>query len=85
MSNYATKNDAIGVDTSNLAAKCEFIALKTEVDKLEIKELVNVPIGLNNLKTKIGDLDIGKFKTVPLDLKKLIDVKKLLKTQNSTH
>ena len=59
--------------------------MKTEVDKLEIKELVNVPTGLNNLKTKIGDLDVGKFKTVPLDLRKLIDAKKLLKTQNSTH
>ena len=59
--------------------------MKTEFDKLEIKELVNVPTGLNNLKTKIGDLDVGKFKTVPLDLRKLIDVKKLLKTQNSTH
>ena len=29
---------------------------------------------LNNSKTKVDDLDIGKLKTVPLDLKKLSDV-----------
>ena len=37
LSNYTTKkelNDATGVDTSNLAAKREFIAFKAEVDKL---------------------------------------------------
>ena len=28
---------------------------------------------MNNLKTKVGDLDVGKLKTVPLDLKKLSD------------
>ena len=42
----------------------------------------------NNLKTKLDDLDVGKLKTVPVDFKKISDVKKfkkLLKTQNSTH
>ena len=29
---------------------------------------------LNDLKTKVGDLDVGKLKTVPVDLKKLTDV-----------
>ena len=29
---------------------------------------------MNNLKTKVDDLDVGKFKTVPVDLKKLSDV-----------
>ena len=29
---------------------------------------------LNNSKTKVDDLDIGKLKTVPLDLKKFCDV-----------
>ena len=28
---------------------------------------------MNNLKTKIDDLDLGKLKTVPIDLKKLSD------------
>ena len=29
---------------------------------------------MNNLKTKIDDLDVAKLKTVPVDLKKLGDV-----------
>ena len=29
---------------------------------------------MNNLKTKVEDLDFGKFKTIPVDLKKLSDV-----------
>ena len=28
---------------------------------------------MNNLKTKVDDLDVGKLKTVPVDLKKLSD------------
>ena len=43
---------ATGVDTSDLAAKKYFIALKAEVDKLDIAKWVNVPTSLNNLKTK---------------------------------
>ena len=41
----------------DLAAKKDFIALKTEIDKLDIAKLVNVPTSLNNLKTKVDDLD----------------------------
>ena len=77
MSNYATKKElehATGVDTSNLAAKKDFIAFKPEHDKLDINKLVNVTTSLNNLKTKVDDLDFSKLKTVPVDLKKLIDV-----------
>ena len=47
--------------------------MKTEVDKLDINKLVNVPTSFNNLKTKVDDLDVGKLKTVPVDLKKLSD------------
>ena len=36
--------------------------------------MINIPTGLNNLKTKADDLDVGKLKTVPADLKKLSDV-----------
>ena len=36
--------------------------------------MVNVPTSLNNIKTKVDDLDVGKLKSVPLDLKKLSDV-----------
>ena len=77
LSNYATKKElghATGVDTCNLAANKDFIALKGEVDKLDINKLINVPISLNSLRTKVDDLDVGKLKTVAVDLKKLSDV-----------
>ena len=70
LSNYATKKDldhATMVNTSDLAAKKDFIALKAEVDKPDINKLVNFPTGLNNL-------DVGKLKTSPVDLKRLSDV-----------
>ena len=35
--------------------------------------MVDFPSGFNNLKTKVNDLDAGKLKTVPVDLKKLND------------
>ena len=41
----------------------DFIALKAEVDKLDISKLVNVLTGLSNLKAKIDDLDVDKSKT----------------------
>ena len=69
MSNYAT-----GVDTSGLAVKKDFIALKAEIDKLDINKLVNVPTSLNDLKAKVDDLDVGKLKAVPVDLKNLSEV-----------
>ena len=34
----------------------------------------NVPTSLNNLKTKVDDLSVGKLKTVSADLKKLSNV-----------
>ena len=89
MSNYATKKEsehATGVDTSDLAAKKYFIALKAEVDKLDINKLVNVPTSLNNLETKVDDLNVDKLKPFPVYLKKLRDVvNKLLKGQHLTH
>ena len=76
LSNYATKKEldhATGVDTSDLAAKKDFIALKVEVDKLDINKLTNAPTSLNNLKTEVDNLDVGKLKTVTVDLKTLRD------------
>ena len=79
LSNYATKKElehATSVDTSDLAAKKHFIALKVEVGKLDINKLVNVPTTLNNLKTKVDESDIGELKTVSVDLRKLSKNKK---------
>ena len=38
------------------------IALKAEFDKLDINKLTKASTDLNNLKTKVGDWDIGKLK-----------------------
>ena len=72
MCNFATKKEpdhATDVDTSDLGAKKDLIALKDEVDKVDINKLVNVPTSLNNLKTKVDYLDVGKLETVPVDFK----------------
>ena len=60
--------------SSNLTVKRDSIALKAEVDELGINKLINVPINLNNLKTKVYDLDVDKFNSVPVpvDLKKRV-------------
>ena len=45
LSNYATKKElelSTGIDTSDLVAWKDLIALKAEVDKLDINKLVNV-------------------------------------------
>ena len=83
LSNYATKKElehATGIDTSDLAAKKDFTTLKAEVGKLDINKLTNVPTSLNNLKTKVDDLDVGT-------LQKLGDVvdNEVAKKQNSTY
>ena len=46
--------------------------MKAEADKLVISKLTNVSTILNNLETKVEDLDVGNLKTVPVDLKILI-------------
>ena len=36
--------------------------------------MINIPTSFNDWKTKVEDLDVGKLKTIPVDLKKLNDV-----------
>ena len=48
--------------------------MKAEVRKLDITKLINVTSSLNNLKTKIYDLDVSKLKTVSVYLTKLSDI-----------
>ena len=57
-----------------MSAKNDFIALKAEIDKLDINKLTNVPTSLNNFQTKVDDLDVGKFNTVRVDLTKTGDI-----------
>ena len=59
---------ATGIDTSYLAAKKDFIALKAMVGKLDINKLTNVPSSLNNLKAKVDALDVSKLKFVLVDV-----------------
>ena len=62
MSNYVIKKElkhATGIDTSDWYIDTQdFIALKAKVYILDINKLVNVPTGLNNLKTKLNNADV---------------------------
>ena len=79
LSNYATKVDlknATVVDTSKFAKKFDLANLKSNVDKLDIDELENVPTNSRNLKSKVDKLDADKLVPVPVNLSKLSDVVK---------
>ena len=57
MSNYTTKTDIKNishVDTSGFALKSSLASLKTEVDKLDISNLVAVPVDLSKLSDVKG-------------------------------
>ena len=74
MSNYATKADlknATGVNTSKFAEKVDLASLKSNVDKLDIDKLKNVPSNSGNWKSKVDKLDVDKLSPVPVDLSKL--------------
>ena len=52
LSNYATRADlktAIVVDASNFAKKVDLANLKSDVNKLDIYKLKNIPSGLHSL------------------------------------
>ena len=73
-SNYVTKanlKNAAGIDTLDFAKKPDLANLKSDVDKLDIDKLKNVPTNLSNLKSKVDKLDVDKFVPVPVDLSKL--------------
>ena len=66
---YATKSDlknARWVDTSSFANKTHLTNLKSDIDKLDIDKLKNVPSNLSNLKSKVDKLDVGKIQTTQL-------------------
>ena len=48
----------------------DLATLKSDVDKLDIDKLKNVPIGLKSLKSKVDRLDTRKLGTTPFDLSK---------------
>ena len=81
LSNYATKaglKKATGVDILSFAKKTDLAHLKSDVDKLDIDKLKNVPINLSNLKSKVDKLGVDKLVPAPVDLSKLSDVVKMM-------
>lgn len=48
--------------------------MKVEVGKIETNKLVNVSTVLNNLKTKVDALHVGKLKALFIDLEKFGDI-----------
>ena len=56
LSNYATKADlknATGVDTSSVAKKIYLADLKSDENKLDIRQLKNLTFNSSNLKSKV--------------------------------
>ena len=51
--------------------------MKSDVDKLDIDKLKNVPTNLSNLKSKADKLDVDKLLPVPVDLSKPSNVVKI--------
>ena len=51
--------------------------MKSDVDKLDIDKLKNVPTNLSNLKSKTDKLDVDKLLPVPVDLSKPSNVVKI--------
>ena len=48
--------------------KTDLANLKSDVDKLDIDKLTNVPSNLSNLKRKVDQLDVDKLVLVPAGL-----------------
>ena len=71
LSDYVTKTDlknATGADTSSFTKRIDLANLKSDVDKLDIDKLENVPSGLISLKSKVDKLDVDKLVPVIVDL-----------------
>ena len=70
----ADLKNATGVDTYHLAntkKKIDSANSKSDVDKLDIDTMGNLPTNLNNLKSKVDKLDVDKLKETEPVSKKL--------------
>ena len=56
-----------GIDISFFAKKVDSASLISNVDKLHIDKLKNVPTNLCNLKSKVDKLDVDKLIAVPVE------------------
>ena len=76
LSTFPKKSDLrseTGVDTSKFDKKVDLAKLKSDVVKLDIDILKNVPSNLSKLKNRLNKLDVDKLVLVPVDLSKLSD------------
>ena len=67
LSNYATKTDLKNVthiDTSSFPLKTNLASLKTEVDKLDIDNLVPVPVDLSKLSDVVKTMLLKKLSMI---------------------
>ena len=64
------------VGISKFSKKVYLANLKSDVDKLDIGKMKNVPTNLSNLKTEVDKLDVDKLVYVYVDLSKLSDAVK---------
>ena len=72
LSNYATKTDLKNVshvDVSSFALKSNLASLNTEVDKLDIDNLVPVPVDLSKLSDVVKNDVVRKTEYNKLDTK----------------
>ena len=80
LSNNATKADFFKkckvLIRRNLLKKIDLANLKSNVDRLDIDKLQNLPTNLGSWKNKVDKLDVDKLVHVPVDLRKLSDVVK---------
>ena len=53
--------------------KIDLANLKSDVDKLDIDKLKNLPTNLNNMESKVDKFNVAKLLPVPVDLRKLSD------------
>ena len=66
LSSYATEADlknGTGIDTPKFTKKVDLRSLKSNVKKLDIDQLKNVPTNVSNLKSKVDKLDVEKIST----------------------
>ena len=61
LSNYATKTDLKNVDTSSFALKINLASLKTEVDKLDIDKLAQIPVDFSKLSDVVKNTVVKKL------------------------
>ena len=66
--------NATGVDTSSFARKTQLPNLKSIY--INIDKLKNVPTNLNNLESKVDNLDVHKIVPAPVDISKVSDLVK---------